>query len=105
MKCDNDKIITMSYLLLESLNRKELLKVIVLLIGAYFRESEDKQWQEIEGIKALENLDKIKAEITERYSDCDICDYDDNIIFEYVRVGTILDILAIIDKYKAESEE
>jgi len=39
MKCDNNKIITMSYLLLESLNRKELLKVIVLLIGAYFRES------------------------------------------------------------------
>ena len=39
MKCDNDKIITISYLLLKSLNREELLKVIVLLIGAYFRES------------------------------------------------------------------
>jgi hypothetical protein len=42
MKSDNNKIITMSYLLLESLNRKELLKVIVLLIGEYFRESEER---------------------------------------------------------------
>jgi hypothetical protein len=38
MKCDNDKIITMSYLLTESLNHEELLKMIVLLIGVYFRE-------------------------------------------------------------------
>ena len=30
----------MSYMLTESLNRKELLKVIILLIGEYFRESE-----------------------------------------------------------------
>ena len=43
MKCDNTKVLTMSYMLLESLNRKELLKVIVLLIGAYFRESENKE--------------------------------------------------------------
>ena len=40
MKCDNQKILVMSYLLTESLNRKELLKMIVLLIGEYFRESE-----------------------------------------------------------------
>lgn len=40
MKCDNNKIITMSYLLFESLNKKELLKVIILLISEYFRESE-----------------------------------------------------------------
>ena len=41
MKCDNQKILVMSYLLTESLNRKELLKMIVLLIGEYFRESEE----------------------------------------------------------------
>lgn len=40
MKTDNQKILAMSYLLTESLNRKELLKMIVLLIGEYFRESE-----------------------------------------------------------------
>ena len=42
MKCDNQKVLTMSYMLTESLNRKELLKTIILLIGEYFRESEDK---------------------------------------------------------------
>lgn len=42
MKCDNNKVLAMSYMLTESLNRNELLKVIVLLIGEYFRESEDK---------------------------------------------------------------
>ncbi len=41
MKCDNNKVLAMSYTLTESLNRKELLKVIVLLIGEYFRESEE----------------------------------------------------------------
>lgn len=40
MKCDDNKILTMSYLIIESVNRKELLKVIILLIGEYFRESE-----------------------------------------------------------------
>ena len=40
MKCDDQKVLVMSYLLTESLNRKELLKMIVLLIGEYFRESE-----------------------------------------------------------------
>ena len=40
MKCDDNKVLTMSYMLTESLNRKELLKVIVLLISEYFRESE-----------------------------------------------------------------
>lgn len=42
LKCDNTKVLAMSYMLAESLNHKELLKVIVLLIGEYFRESEDK---------------------------------------------------------------
>lgn len=40
MKCNNQKVLAMSYMLTESLNRKELLKVIILLIGEYFRESE-----------------------------------------------------------------
>lgn len=43
MKCDNKKVLAMSYTLTESLNRKELLKMIILLIGEYFRESEDKE--------------------------------------------------------------
>ena len=40
MKCDNQKVLVVSYMLTESLNRKELLKVIILLISEYFRESE-----------------------------------------------------------------
>lgn len=43
LKCDDKKVLVMSYLLFESLNRKELLKMIILLIGEYFRESEDKE--------------------------------------------------------------
>lgn len=38
MKCDDKKILAMSYLITESLNRKELLKVIILLISVYFKE-------------------------------------------------------------------
>ena len=38
MKCDNKKVLVISYMLLESLTRKELLKVIMLLIVEYFRE-------------------------------------------------------------------
>ena len=38
MKCDDKKVLAISYMLTESLNHKELLKVIVLLIGEYFRE-------------------------------------------------------------------
>lgn len=43
MKCNNKKVLAMSYILTESLNRKELLKMIVLLIGEYFRGSEVKE--------------------------------------------------------------
>ena len=56
-------------------------------------------------------LDKIRAEIEEKYGDYDICewfedyDYEENDISEYQSVGGVSDILAIIDKYKAESEE
>lgn len=38
MKTDDNKILAISYLLTETLNRKELLKVILLLTGEYFRE-------------------------------------------------------------------
>jgi hypothetical protein len=38
MTSDDKKVLAMSYMLTESLNHKELLKVIVLLIGEYFRE-------------------------------------------------------------------
>lgn len=38
MKCDNKKVLAISYMLAETLTRKELLKVIVLLISEYFRE-------------------------------------------------------------------
>ena len=56
-----------------------------------------------------EVLDKIRAEIEEKYGDYDICewsedyDYEENDISEYRLVGKVSDILAIIDKYK-ESE-
>ena len=56
-------------------------------------------------------LDKIRAEIETKYGQCDICeyfedyDYEENDISEYRPIGNIADILQIIDKYKAESEE
>lgn len=51
-------------------------------------------------------LDKIKAEILEKFDNCNICewfenyDYDENDISEYMSVGSILDIIDIIDKYR-----
>ena len=65
-------------------------------------------------VKALEQepiLDKIRAEIETKYGQCDICeyfedyDYEENDISEYRPIGDIAEILQIIDKYKAESEE
>ena len=38
MKCDDNKVLAITYMLTETLNRKELLKVIMLLISEYFRE-------------------------------------------------------------------
>lgn len=64
-------------------------------------------------IKALEQepiLDKLRAEIETKYGQCDICeyfedyDYEENDISEYRPIGNIADILQIIDKYKAETE-
>jgi len=65
-------------------------------------------------IKALESkdvLDKISAEIIEKFGNCSICDwfedydYEENDISEYRSVGDISDIIEIINKYKAGSEE
>ena len=65
-------------------------------------------------LKALEQesvLDKIRAEIIEKFGNCSICewfedyDYEENNISEYQSVGDISNIIEIIDKYKAESEE
>ena len=48
-------------------------------------------------------LDMIKAEIIIKYWDCDLCKYTYD---GYFRIkGDINDILQIIDKYKAESED
>ena len=64
-------------------------------------------------LKALEQesvLDKIRAEIIEKFGNCSICewfedyDYEENDISEYRLVGDISNIIEIIDKYKAESE-
>lgn len=56
-------------------------------------------------------LDNIRAEIETKYGQCDICeyfedyDYEENDISEYRPIGNIADILQIIDKYKAETED
>ena len=49
-------------------------------------------------------LDKIRAEIETKYGQCDICEYDSDYC-GWNQVGDIADILQIIDKYKAESED
>jgi hypothetical protein len=41
MKTDERKVLAMAYLLSESLNRRELLMVILLLIGEYEREAKE----------------------------------------------------------------
>jgi len=65
-------------------------------------------------LKALEQetvLDKIRAEVIEKFGNCSICewfedyDYEENDISEYRVVGDISDIIDIINKYKAESEK
>lgn len=62
-------------------------------------------------INSINALDKIRAEIKEKFEGCDICewledyDYEENNISEYQSVGDIEDILQIIDKYKTESED
>ena len=41
LKCDDKKVLTITWLLTDTLNEKELLKTILLLISWYFRERED----------------------------------------------------------------
>lgn len=56
--------------------------------------------------EVLDVLNKIRAEIKEEYGDYYICDWwedydwDENDISEYVSVGSIEDVLEIIDKYR-----
>lgn len=52
-----------------------------------------------------EVLDKIRAEIIEKYWDCNICKWKIDHKPHYNIRGDINDILQIIDKYKAESEK
>jgi hypothetical protein len=53
-------------------------------------------------------LDNIKEEIESEYGNYDICefdedyDYEENNISEYTFVGSVAEILEIIDKYKVE---
>lgn len=75
---------------------------------------EDKEYEALElAIKALEQqpiLDKIRAELEEKYGNYDICewfndyDYEENDISEYRPIGNIADVLEIIDKYRKEAE-
>jgi hypothetical protein len=53
-------------------------------------------------------LDNIKEEVKSEYGNYDICefdedyDYEENNISEYIFVGSVAEILKIIDKYKVE---
>lgn len=53
-------------------------------------------------------LNKIRAEIETKYGQCQLIEYIvqyDGICTDTKDIGDIADILQIIDKYKAESEE
>lgn len=64
-----------------------------------------KQAQKVDAVP-MSVIDEIKAEIEEKYGNCDICeyfedyDYEENDISEYRPIGNIADILQIIDKYR-----
>ena len=49
-------------------------------------------------------LDKIRAEIIEKYWDCDICKWEIDYKPHYNIRGDVNDILQIIDKYKGDKE-
>ena len=61
-------------------------------------------------IKSLEAWEKVKADIEDKFGGCSICewfedyDYEENNVSEYREVGSIADIIDVIDKYKAEVE-
>ena len=58
--------------------------------------------------KSIEAWEKVKAEIEDKFGGCSICewfedyDYEENDISEYQLVGSISDIIEIIDKYKGD---
>lgn len=41
MKCDDSKVLSVAYLISESMTRKELMKLILLLIDVYFQGDKD----------------------------------------------------------------
>ena len=45
MKCDDNKVLTITYLLCETLTEKEMLKVILLLTSEYFSNKERRKVQ------------------------------------------------------------
>lgn len=61
-------------------------------------------------IKALEAWEKVIEEIQQKFDGCDICewiedyDWDENNISEYRQVGSVGDILDIINKNLGEVE-
>ncbi len=91
-----------------SMTKEEALsKVKGYLTDLLPSEEYDEVEEIIKALKQTDTLDKIRAEIEEKYGHCDICeyfedyDYEDNNISEYRYVANVKDILQIIDKYKA----
>lgn len=67
-----------------------------------------KELKRLRGRETNVILDNIKEEIESEYGNYDICefdedyDYEENNISEYTYVGSVAEILEIIDKYKVE---
>lgn len=68
-----------------------------------------KELKRLRELDANAILDNIKEEIESEYGNYDICefdedyDYEENNISEYTYVGSVAEILEIIDKYKVET--
>ena len=94
------------------MTREQAIKWLKTFRGRYgMNELEDAVEMAIKELEAADVLDKISAEIIKKFKNCNICDwfedydYEENDISEYRSVGDISDIIEIINKYKAESEE
>ncbi len=92
----------------------ELTNEIYIIVGKEKYCVTEQVIKAVKATKALEQesvLDKIRAEIEEKYGNYDICewfedyDYEETDISEYRSVGDVSDILAIIDKYRAEGSD
>lgn len=60
MKCDDSKVLSVAYLISESMTRKELMKLILLLIDVYFEG--DKNEDRKQKITEFNSRRKDKAE-------------------------------------------